>query len=134
MRVKLNAWPEGTPDFVSHSVMKEYIQDTSLKTGVQDITIYGARVKNISKEGGSWEVTWSRLEQEDDGLTEREQIWVGFYAYTCTTLRLIRLDVRRCCCCLWTLPYASSTGYSRSRRSKSALAGAYIPFEAIQET
>lgn len=93
MRVKLNAWPEGTPDFVSHSLMKEYIQDTSLKTGVHDITIYGARVKNISKEGGSWEVTWSRLEQDDDGVKEREQTWVSFYAHTCITFLLTRLGV-----------------------------------------
>ncbi|KAL4769359.1 major facilitator superfamily domain-containing protein [Aspergillus nidulans var. acristatus] len=72
MRVKLNAWPEGTPDFVGHSVMKEYIQDTSRKTGVDDITIYGARVKNLSKQGDSWQVTWSRLEQQDDKLKEQE--------------------------------------------------------------
>ncbi|KAL4780013.1 major facilitator superfamily domain-containing protein [Aspergillus varians] len=73
MRVKLNAWPEGTPDFVSHSVMKEYIQDTSQKTGVHDITIYGARVKNITKQGSEWEVTWSRLEQGSEGVKEIEK-------------------------------------------------------------
>ncbi|KAL3433094.1 major facilitator superfamily domain-containing protein [Aspergillus tetrazonus] len=73
MRVKLNAWPEGTPDFVSHSVMKEYIQDTSRKTGVDDITIYGARVKNLTKQGDSWQVTWSGLEQQDDELKEQER-------------------------------------------------------------
>ena len=77
MRVKLNAWPEGTPDFVSHSVMKEYIQDTSRKTGVDDITIYGARVKNLTKQGDSWQVTWSRLEQQDDELKEQERKTVG---------------------------------------------------------
>lgn len=77
MRVKLNAWPEGTPDFVSHSVMKEYIQDTSRKTGVDDITIYGARVKNLTKQGDSWQITWSRLEQQDDELKEQERKTVG---------------------------------------------------------
>ncbi|KAL4927981.1 major facilitator superfamily domain-containing protein [Aspergillus undulatus] len=72
MRVKLNAWPEGTPDFVSHSVMSAYIQDTSIKTGVHDITIHGARVKNLSKnDDGSWEVTWSKLEQEGAGFKEK---------------------------------------------------------------
>ncbi|KAL4984229.1 hypothetical protein BDW68DRAFT_180841 [Aspergillus falconensis] len=74
MRVKLNPWPEGTPDFVSHSVMKEYIRDTSRKTGVNDITIYGARVKNLSKQGDSWQVTWTRLKQQDDGFKEEERI------------------------------------------------------------
>lgn len=81
MRVKLNAWPEGTPDFVSHSVMKEYIQDTSSKAGVHDITIYGARVKKIVKQGRNWEVAWSRLEQESQGVKEVEQIWVSVTAH-----------------------------------------------------
>ncbi|EYE98611.1 putative FAD dependent oxidoreductase [Aspergillus ruber CBS 135680] len=76
MRVKLNAWPEGTPDFVSHSVMQEYIQDTSRKARVHAFTIYGARVKNIAKKGRKWGVTWSRLEQESEGVKEIEQLWV----------------------------------------------------------
>ncbi|KAL2871159.1 major facilitator superfamily domain-containing protein [Aspergillus lucknowensis] len=73
MRVKLNAWPQGTPDFVPHTVMKEYIQDTSRKTGVHDITVYGSRVKNVSKIDGSWLVTWSSLEIAGEGVQEREQ-------------------------------------------------------------
>jgi hypothetical protein len=72
MRVTLNSWPEGTPDYVSHNVMKEYIQDTSRKTRVEDVTIYGARVKNISKQGEGWNVTWSTLNDEDSGIVERE--------------------------------------------------------------
>ncbi|KAL5337625.1 major facilitator superfamily domain-containing protein [Aspergillus crustosus] len=72
MRVKLNAWPEGTEDYVSHSVMGAYIKDTSKKTGVHDATIYGARVKNLAKKDGMWEVTWSRLENENGGLQEIE--------------------------------------------------------------
>ncbi|KAL3478541.1 major facilitator superfamily domain-containing protein [Aspergillus californicus] len=73
MRVKLNAWPEGTPDFVSHTVMKEYVQDTSKKTKVHDKTIYGARVTNVSKHEQSWHVTWSTLEQRNDRVEEHEQ-------------------------------------------------------------
>lgn len=82
MRVKLNAWPEETPDYVSHSVMRDYIQDTSRKTGVHDITVYGARVKNISKQAETWEVTWSRLEQENNNVKEVEQIWVRTAIHT----------------------------------------------------
>ncbi|KAL4937216.1 hypothetical protein BDV06DRAFT_232720 [Aspergillus oleicola] len=74
MRVKLNAWPEETPDFVSHSVLSAYIQDTSVKSGVHDITIYGARVKNLEKRGESWEVRWSRLEGADAGIREVERV------------------------------------------------------------
>ncbi|KAK1148122.1 hypothetical protein N8T08_010761 [Aspergillus melleus] len=76
MRVKLNAWPEGTPDFVSHTVMQAYIQDTAEKAGVHDVTIYGARVKNVSKEGETWSVTWSSLRESDQlgRVEEVEQI------------------------------------------------------------
>ena len=76
MRVKLNAWPEDTPDFVSHSVLAAYIQDTSVKTGVHDATVYGARVKNLEKKGQSWEVTWSKL----DGDKEVERVEVRHYS------------------------------------------------------
>lgn len=70
MRVKLNAWPEGTPEFVSHTVMQAYIQDTAEKAGVHDVTIYGARVKNIAKERESWSVVWSSLRDRDTGGVE----------------------------------------------------------------
>ncbi|PWY86668.1 pantothenate transporter, partial [Aspergillus heteromorphus CBS 117.55] len=75
MRVKLNAWPEGTPEFVSHRVMKEYIQDTSAKAGSDAVTIYGARVTKLHKDEGNWRLTWSTLEksEESGALEEQEQ-------------------------------------------------------------
>ncbi|EAW16835.1 putative FAD dependent oxidoreductase [Aspergillus fischeri NRRL 181] len=73
MRTKLNAWPSDTPDFVSHVVMKEYIQDTSRKAGVDGVTIYGARVKKLRKQDGGWKVTWSTLrEDERSGVVQEE--------------------------------------------------------------
>ncbi|PWY81657.1 pantothenate transporter [Aspergillus sclerotioniger CBS 115572] len=65
MRVKLNAWPEGTPEFVSHTVMKEYIQDTSKKAGADSVTLYGARVNRLRKDEQKWHVTWSTLTEND---------------------------------------------------------------------
>lgn len=73
MRVKLNAWPKGTPDFVSHTVLRDYIQDTSDKAGVEDVTVYGARVTNVQKCGDSWEVRWSRLRQTDGVFEEYQE-------------------------------------------------------------
>lgn len=61
LRTTLNSWPEGTPDFVDHGVIKEYIQDTSIKTGVHNVTRWGARVLDIQKEHAQWKVTWSVL-------------------------------------------------------------------------
>ncbi|RHZ66725.1 putative FAD dependent oxidoreductase [Aspergillus thermomutatus] len=73
MRTKLNAWPRGTPDFVSHVVMKEYIQDTSKKAGVDGATIYGARVKKLRKEQDRWEVTWSTLREDERSEVVQEE-------------------------------------------------------------
>ncbi|KAJ5313290.1 uncharacterized protein N7443_000174 [Penicillium atrosanguineum] len=64
LRTKLNAWPEGTPHYVNHNVLKEYIQDTSKKTGVDDVTIYGALVKQVYKEDQNWHVHWTTLNEE----------------------------------------------------------------------
>ncbi|THC96261.1 hypothetical protein EYZ11_004254 [Aspergillus tanneri] len=76
IRTKLNAWPEGTPDFVSHTVIQAYIQDTAEKSGVHDATLYGARVKDVSKDGETWYVTWSTLREDDKtgAVEELEQI------------------------------------------------------------
>lgn len=73
MRVKLNAWPEGTPEFVSHTVMKEYIQDTSKKAGAESVTLYGARVTKLRKVDRKWDVTWSTLKETTQSGTLEEQ-------------------------------------------------------------
>lgn len=61
LRVTLNAWPPGTPDFVGHQVIKEYIQDTAEKGGSEDVTIYGAKVTRVCKDGPVWRVSWVTL-------------------------------------------------------------------------
>lgn len=66
LRTKLNAWPEGTPHYVNHSVLKEYIQDTSKKTGVDDVTIHGALVEEVYKQGQEWHVHWTMLNEDPD--------------------------------------------------------------------
>ncbi|CAI7656041.1 unnamed protein product [Penicillium glandicola] len=72
LRTKLNAWPEGTAPFVKHYVLKEYIQDTASKVGVDAITKYGARVTRVHKDGSTWTVQWSTL-SEDQDLVEKEE-------------------------------------------------------------
>ncbi|KAJ5159438.1 uncharacterized protein N7482_006442 [Penicillium canariense] len=74
LRTKLNAWPNGTPPYVNHYVLKNYIQDTSTKAGVNDATVYCARVTNVHKEGQQWQVSWSSLHEDSnaDDLVERE--------------------------------------------------------------
>ncbi|KAF5861304.1 hypothetical protein ETB97_000420 [Aspergillus alliaceus] len=76
IRVQLNSWPEGTPDFVNHNVIKDYIQDTSRKANVHDVTIYGARVKDLHKQGEKWEVVWSTIHvnYQSDTVEEVEEV------------------------------------------------------------
>ncbi|KAK2778780.1 hypothetical protein FQN53_001637 [Emmonsiellopsis sp. PD_33] len=64
VRTKLNAWPDGTPDFVSHRTIKEYIQDTSKKAGVAQITLYNTRVFDVQKIGSQWKVKSLTLKRD----------------------------------------------------------------------
>ncbi|CAG7946160.1 unnamed protein product [Penicillium salamii] len=71
LRTKLNAWPEGTGPFVRHNVLKDYIQDTSQKAGVDNITKFGARVDRVYKNGSTWNVHWSTLSGSDQDVVEQ---------------------------------------------------------------
>ncbi|OKL55360.1 hypothetical protein UA08_09405 [Talaromyces atroroseus] len=91
MKVTLNSWPDETPDFVSHRVMNEYIQDTSRKTGVDDITKYGVKVVDVQKVNSQskWRVTWTKIyedgvsgrlrEQQEDALFDAVVVASGHY-------------------------------------------------------
>lgn len=67
----LNPFPPGVEDYVSHSVLKDYIQDTAWKSGVHQITSYDTEVKHITKIGGQWEVESSTLVRQCNGRIER---------------------------------------------------------------
>jgi ACS family pantothenate transporter-like MFS transporter len=54
LETTLNAFPPGTPDFVSHSVLGAYIQDTAVKTGIHQVTQYDTEVKKLSKRRNEW--------------------------------------------------------------------------------
>ncbi|KAJ5097914.1 hypothetical protein N7532_004915 [Penicillium argentinense] len=74
LRTTLSAWPEGTPPYVNHGVLKDYIQGTSRKAGVEDVTVYGALVTKAYKEGHQWHVFWKCLHKDSQtaSFTERE--------------------------------------------------------------
>lgn len=71
MTTTLNPFPAGTEDYVSHSVLKDYIQDTSVKTGVERITHYDTKVLNMSKVNGKWKVETVSLERKPTGIVEQ---------------------------------------------------------------
>lgn len=65
---------------MKHNVLKEYIQDTSKKAGVDDITKFGARVTRVHKDGPKWTVHWSTLSEGQDP-TEKEESAVSSHIY-----------------------------------------------------
>lgn len=75
LRTRLNAWPDGTPHYVNHRVLKEYIQDTSNKAGVDNVTKFGALVTSVYKSGPEWNVHWSSLHEDPkgDGISRQRQ-------------------------------------------------------------
>lgn len=79
--MKLNAWKPGTEDHVDHSVLREYIQDTSQTSGVDSSTVYNTRVDNVLKEGIIWHVHTSTLSRHERFDSKRRRLerrqWVG---------------------------------------------------------
>ncbi|KAJ5920764.1 hypothetical protein N7466_009090 [Penicillium verhagenii] len=47
--------------FIHH---QDYIQDTSSKSGVNEVTIYGALVTNVHKQEKKWHVSWTLLDED----------------------------------------------------------------------
>ncbi|KAL1597078.1 hypothetical protein SLS60_008660 [Paraconiothyrium brasiliense] len=76
----LNPFPAGTEDYVSHSVLKDYIQDTAVVTGVERITHYDTEVKHLSKFNGKWRVETVALERQPTGIVERRSTTSTFDA------------------------------------------------------
>lgn len=53
-------------------MLKDYIQDTAAKTGVDRITQYDTEVKHLSKVNGRWEVETAVLQHNNTGHVERK--------------------------------------------------------------
>ncbi|KAF2206023.1 FAD dependent oxidoreductase [Delitschia confertaspora ATCC 74209] len=71
LETTLNRFPPGTPDFVSHSVLREYIQEIATKTGVLDVTRFDTEVKNVWKSGSQWLVNAVTLKSDNSGKVSR---------------------------------------------------------------
>ncbi|KAF1935497.1 FAD/NAD(P)-binding domain-containing protein [Clathrospora elynae] len=72
LETTLNPFPTGTEDFVSHAVLKDYIQETAVKTGIHSIIQYDTEVKNISKRAGKWIVETTTLGSDGTGKPLRK--------------------------------------------------------------
>ena len=74
LRTTLGDFPPGTPDFVSHSSLKEYIQSVAKSSGIHGQTLYNTKVENLTKSGKRWKLDAATLHPEPSGGTYREDI------------------------------------------------------------
>jgi cation diffusion facilitator CzcD-associated flavoprotein CzcO len=72
LETTLNHFPAGTEDYVSHAVLKDYIQDTAVKSGVNELTQYDTEVRNVSKNGKLWSVDTTTLQSDSCGDLTRK--------------------------------------------------------------
>jgi hypothetical protein len=72
LETTLNTFPPGTGDYVTHDVLKDYIQTTALKTGVDKVIHYDTEVTKVSKSGNSWIVDTATLHTNYFGAITRD--------------------------------------------------------------
>ncbi|KAH6683996.1 flavin-binding monooxygenase-like-domain-containing protein [Halenospora varia] len=72
--LKGSPWKEGTPDYVKHEVILEYIRDFARENDVERFIQFNTRVEEVAKEGDKWHVKTSTLVKEsvDRGRLEYE--------------------------------------------------------------
>jgi hypothetical protein len=71
LETTLNRFPAGTEEYVSHVVLKDYIQNTAIVAGVHESTVYNTEVRNMSKCGKSWIIDTATLYTNESGVTTR---------------------------------------------------------------
>ncbi|KAJ4993415.1 putative flavin dependent monooxygenase [Stagonosporopsis vannaccii] len=80
LETTLNKFPPGTEDFVSHSVLKDYIQTTAARTEVEALTQYNTEVQHVAKTGDKWAVKTATLQTRADGSQSRNSSTSDFDA------------------------------------------------------
>ncbi|KAF1918838.1 dimethylaniline monooxygenase [Ampelomyces quisqualis] len=80
LETTLSRFPTGTEDYVSHAVLKDYIQNTAVETGVHEATRYNTVVKKVTKIGKSWNVDTITFHAEESGRCTHQQASATFDA------------------------------------------------------
>lgn len=127
LETTLNTFPEGTPDFVSHDVLKNYIQDTAHATGVHGVTQYDTEVQSLVKTGTKWNVETATLNVNNAGVLIRTTSKTvsgdcdGFIVVRMLKATEIRLSSGR----VWTLSCSQDPKYTRIGRVEKKMARSY---------
>ncbi|KAJ4309458.1 hypothetical protein N0V94_008926 [Neodidymelliopsis sp. IMI 364377] len=123
LETTLNKFPPGTEDFVPHNVLKDYIQDTAVKTNVDAITRYDTEVQNIQKQDEQWVVKTSRLQRKEDGTQSLETATSNFLLIGGS---VSAVDIAR------ELGPLANTIYQSHRNGKFDLSANLLPENAIR--
>ena len=86
MKTKLGPWPDGTEEIVSHATLNAYIQEISVVSGVDPLTLYKTSVVDVSKSGDEWKIqTVTLAEKNDVGSGKRfaKKNWVHCASSPC---------------------------------------------------
>ena len=90
LAVKGQPWREGTPDFVTHRVLKEYIQNVASKSAAESEYLFNTRVERIWKEGSLWNIRFTTLKYRASGEIEMVgRVQVGYPDSMASSLVLI---------------------------------------------
>jgi hypothetical protein len=78
LETTLSRFPAGTEDYVSHAVLKDYIQNTAIVAGVHEATHYNTVVKKVTKIGKFWNVDTITIHANEGGVfTEQKESGVS---------------------------------------------------------
>jgi cation diffusion facilitator CzcD-associated flavoprotein CzcO len=64
LETSLTPFPAGTPDYVSHEVLCDYIKDVAKKSGVDNLIKFNTDVRSIKEIGGKWTVETITLQRD----------------------------------------------------------------------
>lgn len=69
MRSSLLHWPEGTDEFATHDVIRQYVEDIASQNSVLDTVQFHTRVESVTKPDGEdrWTVRTSKLQKAKSG-------------------------------------------------------------------
>lgn len=75
LQTSLLPWPKETPPIVNHKVLKEYIQNISKTTGVDEFTRYNTRVIDLQKAEGKWNVSIESQKSHDEAVITENHLF-----------------------------------------------------------
>lgn len=69
MRSSLLHWPEGTGEFATHDVIRQYVEDIASQNSVRDKIHFDTRVESVEKpvDKDQWTVRTSKLQNSESG-------------------------------------------------------------------